>query len=150
MNEDVLDSIFENIFVDRRTEDERLLDDVPKTRTREIPERIDETVMETSVPFEYRPGPVEEFVTTPSSWAMLPAMVSGNPAWFIPNVGSAVNSAAQYIKSKLPTGVEKFIPETGDPWDFVTEVVDTGDWKYLVPFSGKEKDMARNPEDYAE
>lgn len=150
MNEDVLDSIFENIFVDRRTEDERLLDAVPKTRTRKIPERVDENIMETPVPFEYRPGFVEEFVTKPSSWAMLPAMVSGNPAWLTPDVGRAVNSAVQGVKSVLPTGVRKFVPETGDPWDFVTEAIDTGDWKYLVPFSGKERDMARNPEDYAE
>ena len=150
MNEDVLDSIFENIFVDRRTEDEKLLDAVPKTRVRKVPERIDENVMGTPEPFKYRPGPIEEFVTTPSSWAMLPAMVSGNPAWLIPDAGSAVNSAVQGVKSVLPTGARKFVPETGDPWDFVTEVIDTGDWKYLVPFREKEKDMARNPEDYAE
>lgn len=150
MNEDVLDSIFENIFVDHRTEDERLLDAVPKTRVGKVPERIDENVMETPEPFEYRPGPIEEFVTTPSSWVMLPAMVSGNPAWLVPEAGSAVNSAVQGVKSVLPTGARKFVPETGDPWDFVTEVIDTGDWKYLVPFRGKEKDMARNPEDYAE
>lgn len=96
--------------------------------------------------FEYQPTlpeQVMDFVTTPTGAAIAASMTSANPAWFIPDVGSAVNEANQYIRSKLPSGVKKYWPETGDPW----ELLDTD--LTLIPVA-KMKDMQQNPEEYTE
>lgn len=96
--------------------------------------------------FEYQPSIPErvlDYIVTPTGAAITASMVSANPLWFIPDVGSAVNDANQVIRSKLPTGVKKYWPETGDPWDLLD--IDVS----LIPTS-KLRDMQNNPEEYAE
>lgn len=96
--------------------------------------------------FEYVPSLPEqalEFVATPTGFATAASMISANPLWFIPDVGSAVNSANEFVRSKLPAGAKKYWPETGDPWDLLGTDVS------LIPVS-KFRDMQHNPEEYAE
>lgn len=96
--------------------------------------------------FEYVPSLPEQaldYIATPTGAAITASMVSANPLWFIPDVGSAVNDANQVIRSKLPTGVKKYWPETGDPWDLLD--IDVS----LIP-TNKLRDMQNNPEEYAE
>lgn len=96
--------------------------------------------------FEYQPSIPEQaldFIATPTGAAITASMVSANPLWFVPDVGSAVNDANQFIRSKLPTGAKKYWPETGDPWDLLDTDVS------LIPIN-KLRDMQNNPEEYAE
>ena len=96
--------------------------------------------------FEYIPSLPEQaldFVATPTGLATTASMISANPVWFIPDVGSAVNDANQFIRSKLPAGAKKYWPETGDPWDLLDTDVS------LIPVN-KLRDMQHNPEEYAE
>lgn len=96
--------------------------------------------------FEYVPSLPEQaldFVATPTGLATAASMISANPVWFIPDVGSAVNSANEFVRSKLPAGAKKYWPETGDPWDLLDTDVS------LIPVN-KLRDMQHNPEEYAE
>lgn len=96
--------------------------------------------------FEYQPSLPEQaldFIATPTGAAITASMVSANPLWFIPDVGSAVNDANQFIRSKLPSGTKKYWPETGDPWDLLDTDIS------LIPVN-KLRDMQHNPEEYAE
>lgn len=96
--------------------------------------------------FEYVPSLPEQvldFIATPTGFTTVASMASANPLWFIPDVGSAVNSANEFVRSKLPTGAKKYWPETGDPWDLLDTDVS------LIPVS-KLRDMQQNPEEYTE
>lgn len=99
--------------------------------------------------FEYVPSLPEQavdFVATPTGLTTAASMISANPAWLILDIGSAVNDANQFIRAKLPTGIKKYWPETGDPWELTTL---TADDLMSIP-NARARDMRHNPKEYAE
>jgi hypothetical protein len=99
--------------------------------------------------FEYVPSLPEqviETIATPGGLATGAAIMSTNPLWLIPDVGSAVHEANEYVRSKLPASVKKYWPETGDPWELTTL---TADDLMSIP-NARVRNMQHNPEEYAE
>lgn len=142
------DELFDNLVsmgndpddIEHEYTDEELLTTRPMSSSETV---VEKKPKQESIVTAYAKDMAKHPLATTESLAEIAMPITNPVGWALP--------MADAIASLKDTQIGKYLPEVGSPYEFFRHMDENpGDWAHLLGFNQKMKDMAANPEDYAE